>query len=338
MSEITLLAIDLAKHVFQLHGVDERGQMRLQKRLSRAQLMPTLVKLPPCTVVMEACSTSNYWGRRIRTLGHRVRLLAPQHVKAFNRGQKNDRNDAQAIACAARQPGIPEVAIKSEEQQGMMSLHRLRARKVRERIAHTNQLHALAAEFGVLLPRGSAIRLSKVLREKLDAGAFPALLARQLYRELEHLQALSEQLCQLTRCLEEQARLSEPCQRLMQTRGVGAIIATAFVCQIGDPGVFRNGRQVSAYLGLVPRQHSSAERTRLLGITKRGDPYLRSLLVHGARSSLHTAARHPDEPLSRWSLSLRERRGANRAIVALANKLARRLWACLRYGELATAA
>ena len=337
MSEITLLAIDLAKSVFQLCGVDDRGHVRLQRRLSRAQLMPALVKLPGCTVVMEACGSAHYWARSIRALGHTVRLLAPQHVKAFNRGQKNDRNDAQAIACAARQPDIPQVAVKSEEQQAVLALHRLRERTVHERVARTNQLHGLAGEFGVLLPR-SLGRLRAVLLEKLDAGAFPGLLAPQLRAQLDHLQGLGEQLRQLTQHLQQLAEQSEPCRRLMHTRGIGPIIATALSCQIGDASAFRNGRQFAASLGLVPRQHSSADRIRLLGITKRGDPYLRSLLVHGARSAMQSAARHPDDPLSRWALSLRERRGANRATVGLANKLARRLWATLRYGELAAAA
>jgi len=333
VSEITLLAIDLAKSVFQLCGVDDRGQVRLQRRLSRAQLMPALVKLPRCTVVMEACGSAHYWARCIRSLGHTVRLLAPQHVKAFNRGQKNDRNDAQAIACAARQPDMPQVAVKSEEQQAILALHRLRERMVHERVARTNQLHGLAAEFGIVLPTRSPLKLRQLLQEKLDGAALPALLVPQLRVQLEHLEYLRQQLAQLTRQLEQLAQHSPACQRLMHTRGVGPIIATAFTCQVGDPNTFRNGRQFAASLGLVPRQDSSAERTRLLGITKRGDPYLRRLLVHGARAAMRVAARHPHDPLSCWVLKVRERRGANRAAVALANKLARRLWASLRYAE-----
>ena len=331
MSEITLLAIDLAKSVFQLHGIDDQGRARLQRRVSRAQLMPALSQLPCCTVVMEACGSAHYWGRRIRAAGHTVRLLAPQHVKAFNRGQKNDRNDAQAIACAARQPGMPEVALKSEEQQAILALHRLRERMVHERVARVNQLHGLAAEFGVLLPH-TPVRLRRVLREHLDAAALPALLEPQLRLQLAYLEHLCEQLAQLTERIKQLAQDSAPCQLLMRARGVGPLIATAFACQIGDARTFRNGRQVAAWLGLVPRQHSSANHTRLLSITKRGDPYLRKLLVHGARSALRVAPRHED-PISRWALSVRERRGANRAAVALANKLARRLWASLRYPE-----
>lgn len=333
MSEITLLAIDLAKSVFQLCGVDDRGHVRLQRRLSRAQLMPALVKLPRCTVVLEACGSAHYWARCIGQLGHTVRLLAPQHVKAFIRGQKNDRNDAQAIACAARQPDIPNVAVKSEEQQAILALHRLRERMVHEHVARTNQLHGLAAEFGVILPTRSPPKLRQLLQEKLDSGALPALLVPQLRVQLEYLEYLRQQLAQLTGQIKQLAQQSTACQRLMQTRGVGPIIATAFACQVGDASTFRNGRQFAASLGLVPRQHSSADRTRLLGITKRGDPYLRRLLVHGARAAMRVAARHPQDPLSGWVLKVRERRGANRAAVALANKLARRLWASLRYAE-----
>ena len=337
MSEITLLAIDLAKNVFQLCGVDDQGHVRLERRLSRAQLLPTLVQLPQCAVVMEACGSAHYWARAIRALGHRVRLLAPQHVKAFVRGQKNDRNDAQAIACAARQPGLPQVAVKSEEQQAILALHRLRERVIQECVARTNQLHGLAAEFGIVLPSKSPVKLPQVLQEKLDAGTFPGLLVPQLRVQLEHRRTLRQQLAQLTRQLEQLAHHSEPCQRLMQARGIGPIIATAFASQVGDPSFFRNGRQFAASLGLVPRQHSSGDRTRLLGITKRGDAYLRRMLVHGARAAMRVAPRHPDDPLSRWVLQVRQRRGANRAAVALANKLARRLWASLRYAEPACA-
>jgi len=332
-----LLAIDLAKSVFQLLGVDEQGHERLERRVSRRQLLPSLAKLPECTVVMEACGSAHYWARCVRQLGHRVRLLAPQHVRAFNRGQKNDRNDAWAIACAARQPGIPSVAVKSEEQQAILGLHRLRERLIRERVARTNQLHGLAAEFGVLLPRGSPRKLRQMLLEKLDAAALPALLGAPLRVQLESLQALEQQLHTLTRQLEELATRSQPCQRLMQLRGIGPIIATALLAQMGDASHFRQGRQFAASLGLVPQQHSSAHRTRLRGITKRGDAYLRGLLVHGARSALRVAARHPHDPLCRWALAVRERRGPNRAAVALANKLARRSWASLRYAPLTAA-
>jgi transposase len=256
-------------------------------------------------------------------------LISGQYVRAYKRGQKNDRNDAEAIACAARQPGMPQVAVKSEEQQAVLAVHRIRDRLVRERIALTNQLHGLLGEFGIVLPRGL-----KALRQRISAAVdgqkLPGLLRSAVRDQLEHLSHIEERLQATTQQLEQLARDSEPCQRLMRHRGVGPIIATAFAAELANAQAFRNGRQVSAWLGLVPRQNSSGGRERLLGITKRGDGYLRRLLIHGARSALSSAPRHTDA-VSRWSVAVKQRRGANRAAVALANKMARHLWATLRY-------
>lgn len=329
MNEITTLAIDLAKHVFQLHGVDARGATVLQRQVRRAQLLTVLAQIPRCEVVMEACGGAHHWARQIRALGHEARLIAPQYVKAFNRGQKNDRNDAQAIACAGRQPDMPQVAVKSEEQQGILALHRIRERLVKERLQLTNQLHGLMGEFGFVIPRGM-LSMRRAMTELLSEAALPDLLRGTLSDQLEHLGQIERRLKALTEHIGQLAQASEACQRLMRHRGVGPIIATTFAAEIADPQAFKNGRQVSAWLGLVPRQHSSGGRERLLGITKHGDGYLRKLLVHGARSALLRASRHNDA-VSRWSVAVRERRGANRAAVALANKTARQLWAALRY-------
>lgn len=329
MSEITSVAIDLAKRVFQLHGTDAQGQVLLQRQVRRAQLLTVLRQLPPCTVTMEACAGAHYWARQLRDLGHQPQLLAAQHVKAFCRRQKNDRNDAEAIAIAARQPGMPQVAVKSEEQQAVLALHRIRERLLRERIALTNQLHGLLGEFGWLLPHGARALRQQIL-ELLDGRRLPPLLQQALCDQLEHLAQIEAQLDRLTRQLTQLAADSKPCQRLMRHRGVGPLTATAFAAELADPGMFRNGRQVAAWLGLVPRQHSSGARLRLHGITKRGNPYLRKLMVHGARSALRHAPRYPD-PISRWAVAVQERRGTHRACVALANKTARHLWATLRY-------
>lgn len=329
MKEITILAIDLAKQSFQLHGVDASGEMVLQRRVSRVQLLAAVAQIPRCRVAMEACGGAHHWARAIRALGHETHLIAAHYVKAFSRGQKNDRNDAQAIACAARQPDLPRVAIKSEEQQAVLALHRIRERLVKERIQLTNQLHGLLGEFGIVLPRGLS-GLRRTLTALLEEARLPPLLQAPLADQLEHLKQIEQRLMTLTAQIEALARSSEPCQRLMKHRGVGPIIATAFVGEIADPSVFKNGRHCSAWLGLVPRQHSSGEREVLLGITKRGNTYLRKLLIQGARSALLTAARHKDA-VSRWSLAVQERRGGNRAAAALANKMARRLWATLRY-------
>jgi transposase len=329
MKEITTLAIDLAKRVFQLCGVDIHGVAVLQRRVTRAQLLAVVAQIPRCRVVMEACGGAHYWAREIRAVGHETQLIAGHYVKAFSRGQKNDRNDAQAIACASRQPDLPRVAVKSEEQQAVLALHRIRERLVKERIQMTNQLHGLLGEFGIVLPKGIA-SLRRSIAMLLGEARLPPLLQEPIADQLEHLKQIEQRLQTITAQIEALAKASNPCQLLMQHRGVGPIIATAFVGEIADPLVFKNGRHASAWLGLVPRQHSSGDRERLLGITKRGNTYLRKLLIQGARSALLTAARHKD-PVSRWSLALQERRGGNRAAVALANKMARRLWATLRY-------
>jgi transposase len=335
MKEITTLAIDLAKRVFQLEGVDARGASVLQRQVRRAQLLTVLAQIPPCQVAMEGCATAHYWARKARELGHTPRVIPSQYVKSFSRTQKNDRNDAQAIAMAARQPNVPQVAVKSEEQQAVLVLHRIRERVLKERIQLTNQLDGLLLEFGHAMPRGY-LALRRTLASLLTEGKLPILVHQALSDQYEHLAQIELQLQKLTTRIEELAKLSEPCQRLMRHRGVGPIIATAFVAQIADPKTFNNGRQVSAWLGLVPRQHSSGGRERLLGITKRGDTYLRKLLIHGARAALWQAAKH-DDALGRWSIAVKERRGMNRAAVALANKNVRRMWAALRY-DLDTAA
>jgi transposase len=329
MTQITTVAIDLAKRVFQLHGTDEQGHAVLRRQVRRGQLPAVLGQLPRCTVVMEACSSAHHWGRVAASLGHRVRLIAPQHVKAFNRRQKNDRNDAEAIACAARQPQLPSVALKSQEQQAVLALHAIRERLIREQVGLVNQLHGLLGEFGLVLPRARQ-SFKRAVLDIVDGGQVPQLLHRALCEQLEHLRDLEARLAAITGQLQQSAKHSEPCRRLMRHRGVGPIIATAFVAELGDAGAFHNGRQVAAWLGLVPRQHSSGSRIRLLGITKRGNSYLRKQLIHGARAALRCAGRCAD-PVSRWALGLQQRRGWNRACVALANKTARRLWATLRY-------
>lgn len=329
MNQITTVAIDLAKQVFQLHGTDAQGHALLRRQVRRAQLPGVLAQLPRCTVVMEACSGAHYWARVASALGHTVRLIAAQHVKAFSRGQKNDRNDAEAIACAARQPGLPTVALKSEEQQAVLAVHGIRERLIREQVALVNQLHGLLGEFGAVLPRArQAFKLA--VWQILDAGQLPQVLAAAVREQLEHLADLQRRQAATTRQLEQLAKDSAPCQRLMRHRGVGPIIATAFVAELADAKAFHNGRQVAAWLGLVPRQHSSGSRAKLLGITKRGNSYLRKQLIHGARAALRCAGRCSD-PVSRWALGVQQRRGWNRACVALANKTVRHLWATLRY-------
>jgi transposase len=331
MNEITTLAIDLAKNVFELHGVDARGACVLRRRVRRAQLLAVLNQIPPCTVAMEACGGAHHFGRQAQALGHRVRLIAPQFVKPFVKGNKTDRNDAEAICEAAQRPGMRYVALKSVEQQQVLSLHRLRSAAVKMRTALANQLRGLLAEFGVTVPQGlSSLRRALPVLLEDEGNAVPALLRAQLREQRERLIELDAQVRRFTQLIEQQVRANERALSLMQRRGVGPLLASAFAAELPDPHLFKNGRQVGAWLGLVPRQHSSGGKPLLLGISKRGNAYLRTLLIHGARAAMRTAQRHQDAA-SCWARAVKERRGLNKATVALANKMARQLWAQLAY-------
>lgn len=332
MNEITLLAIDLAKQVFQLHGVDARGVCVLRRQVRRAQLLRLIAQLPSCTVAMEACSGAHDWGRRIQALGHRVKLIAPQFVKPFVKGNKTDRNDAEAICEAAQRPGMRFVALKTVEQQQVLALHRMRSTLVKARTALANQMRGLLAEFGLVVAQGlpHLRRELPALLEDADNG-LPPLLREELSVQAQRLRELDAEVHRLTQCIERQARGNERTRALMQRRGVGPLIASAFAAEVGDPRAFKNGRQVAAWLGLVPRQHSTGGKPTLLGISKRGDAYLRTLLIHGARAVVRTADRHEDPP-TQWVHTVKARRGVHKATVALANKMARQLWAQLAYG------
>ena len=326
MKEITTLAIDLAKSVFQLHGVDGRGVTMLRRQVRRGQLLSVIAQLPACLVAMEACASAHYWGRQIRALGHRVKLIPPQYVKPFVKGNKTDRNDAQAICEAALRPEMPSVAVKSEEQQAVLSMHRMRELLEKQRKQLANQLRGLLGEFGIAIPLG-IVALRNALPQAIKA--VPGLLQPTLEQAAERWRELQQQCAEYTRQIEQQAAASPLCQRLMREAGIGPISASAFAATVGDPAHYRNGRQLSASLGIVPRQHSTGGKPLLLGISKRGDSYLRRLLIHGARAVLRYAPGKSD-PLSLWLQQLAARRGVNRAAVALANKNARRLWAIWR--------
>jgi transposase len=326
-----MLGIDLAKNVFQLHGVTGEGRVVVRRQVRRAQLLNTIAKLAPKTVAMEACAGAHEWGRRITALNCQVRLIAPQFVKPFVKSQKNDRNDAEAICEAALRPTMRFVALKTTDQQQILALHRLRAGAVKTRTAMANQLRGILGEFGVVAPQGiGKLRYALPLILEDAQNGLPPLLRSELAQQAQRLRELDAEVARLSARIEALAAAHEPCRRLMQRRGVGPLIASAFVAELGDPRVFHSGRQVAAWLGLVPRQRSSGGRAVLLGITKHGDAYLRTLLIHGARSVVRVAARH-DDPLSRWVCALKERRGVHKAIVAVANKTARQLWAQLAY-------
>ncbi|MES2204747.1 MAG: IS110 family transposase [Pseudomonadota bacterium] len=321
---ITTLGIDLAKNVFQLHGADQAGKAVLKKTVTRAKLPSIVAQLPACTVVMEACGGANFWARQFTANGHQVKLISPQFVKPFVKGNKNDACDAEAIVEAASRPAMRYVSPKTIEQQDMQSLLRIRESCIAMRIKLSNQLRGLLAEYGIVFDKGIN-RLRSALpslfdREKENelTEAFKQLLEMQY----QLLISIDEQLSGLDMKLVVLAKTNETCQRVQQVEGIGPITAVALTATVGNPNDFKNGRHFSAFLGLVPKQNSSGGHDRLLGISKRGDSYLRQLFIHGARAVLLRSGKKLDAR-SRWINGLKERRGMNRATVALANKNAR---------------
>jgi transposase len=333
--KVNRIGIDLAKNVFEVYGVDEHERPVLRRRLRRVQMRAFFAQLPPCLIGMEACGGAHYWARELGRLGHEVRLIAPQFVAPYRKNDKNDRNDAEAICEAVGRPNMRFVPVKSAEQQAVLALHRLRQRLVRERTALVNQARGLLAEYGIVLPEGRhhlRRQLAQIL-DKAEAYALPAL-ACEVFAELyDRYVELEARVQRIERRIEQMAREDETARRLMKVEGVGPLIASAIVASLGDARLFRNGRQFAAWLGLVPRQYSSGGKLRQGRITKRGDRYLRTLLVHGARSALHAMSRREDDARGRWVRALKERRGRNKAIVALAARNARVLWALLAHGR-----
>lgn len=329
MSKITTVGLDLAKQVFHVVCCDARGKVVRKRVLRRAQVLAYFTQLEPALVGMEACGSAHYWARALQALGHEVKLLPPQHVKAFLQGNKNDYNDALAIAEAVIRPQMRTVAIKTVEQQDVQALHRMREQCVAMRTRLCNQLRGLLGEYGVIVPRGVNSlrhRIPEVLEDATNglSDLFRSLLA-QGYQQLR---VLDDDITAYTHRVQQLSRQSDACRRLETIPGFGPIVASVFLSVIGDGQAYRRGRDVSAALGLVPRQHSSGGKSVLLGISKRGDRYLRSLLIHGARSVVLQAA-HKDDQLSGWINRVKAQRGQNKAVVALANKMARIGWAVL---------
>lgn len=331
---ITVIGIDLAKRSFHLCGMDAQGRRVFSKQVSRAKLAQELANRPPCRVAMEACGSAHYWARRFQSYGHEVKLIAPQFVKPFVKSNKNDAADAEAIAEAAQRPTMRFVPIKSVEQQDLQAIHRLRSQAVAQRTAQVNQIRGLLAEYGVIIPQGRA-HVGPCLAEILEnaENGLSALFRASLQGLADERRHLDARVAAYDAQIAALARESEPAQRLMTIPGIGPLVATALIAAIGsDPRLFGNGRSLAAFLGLVPRQHSTGGRDRLLGISKRGDTYLRQLLIHGARAVMRWVERKADA-LSRWATALRARRHTNIAVVALANKLARIAYAVLTSGQ-----
>jgi transposase len=337
MSESTLIGIDLAKNIFRINCVDENGKRLMNKNLHRDSVINFFAPLNECTVAMEACASSHYWGRTIESLGHTVKLIHPRYVTPYRLGDKNDANDAAAICAAAQRPDMRFVRLRSQRQSDIQALHRVREGLVTEKTATTNRIRALLAENGIVIKQGPANVKSSLPGIVDDTFNDLSELMRCLLRsQYTHLVHLFDQLVEL----EEQVRIlvaeEEEYKRLMQMPGVGLITATLLGSELGNGSAFRNGRAFAAYLGLVPRQHSSGGKNLLLGISKRGNRYLRTLLIHGARTALRSIllGRSPfgGGVTEAWTLALFERRGKNKTIVALANKLARIAWAMLAKG------
>ncbi len=331
MNKITTVGLDLAKSVFHAVCCDNRGKVVRKKMLRRSQVLKYFVNLPGCIVGMEACASAHYWARELEVLGHQVKLIPPQYVKAYVRGNKNDYNDALAIAEAVVRPEMRFVAVKTTDQQDLQALLRLREGCLKERTALCNRIRGLLAEYGLILPKGVNV-LRRHLPEFLEDGenGLNDLFRRLLAEGYQQLQDLDRHVDYYTCELERQAQQHDECRRLQTIPGYGSIVASAFHSTIGNGEAYRRGRDVSASLGLVPRQRSSGGKDVLLGISKRGDRYLRSLLVHGARSVVIQAGKK-DDRLSRWINKIRAERGFNKAVVALANKMARTGWAILAH-------
>lgn len=333
MENVTLLGVDLAKNVFQLHGIDDKGNPVLRKRLNREKFVETIANMPPCTIAMEACSGANHWYRKFTSFGHTVKLISPQFVKPFVKGNKTDRNDSFAICEAASRPTMRFVTPKSIDQEDIQAVHRIRSRLIASRTALVNQIRGLLTEYGIII----AQRINNV-RQSLpeileDAENELSFIGRELFANLhEELLGMDKKVAVYDDKINAIFKSNEACRLISKIDGIGPITATAIVATIGDTKVFKNGRHFSSYLGLVPRQSSSGNKERLLGISKRGDSYVRGLLIHGGRAVVRCVGTK-DNPRSNWIRDLTERRGANKAAVAVANKNARIIWAMLSRNE-----
>lgn len=335
MERVTLVGIDLAKEVFALHGVDAQGRTVFRRTLKRKELAPFMAKLPPCRVVSEACGGAHYWGRLFRSQGHETKLIAAQFVKPFKQTrQKNDDVDAEAITEAASRPKMKYVAVKNLQQQDLQSLHRIRQQLISVRVQTSNQIRGLLMEYGVVLDK-SVNKFKEQFLEALESEneLTPAIreATRSLFELFKKMLAEEEKI---ESKLKEYIKESEDVKRLMEVPGVGFLTASLFVASVGDASVFKNGRHLSAWLGLVPLQSSSGGKEKLGKITKTGDCPLRTMIIQGSRAALMAAIKkQKTDPKSEWILKLKEAKGWNVAAVALANRNARVMWHLLKYKE-----
>lgn len=331
--EVKVMGIDLAKNSLHVYGVDAHGHKAVGKKFSRQKLKEYLVTLPACTLAMEACASAHYWARLLKSYGHEVKLIAPQFVKPYVKSNKNDAADAEAICEAAQRPNMRFVPIKAIEQQDMQSIHRMRSLVVARRTALINQTRGLLLEYGIDVPKGRS-KLLKRLPEILEdaENGLTELFREELFGLYEELHHLDERITHYEEKIKQMAQADERAKRLQTIPGIGPMIATALLAAIADIQAFKNGRELAAWLGLVPRQHSTGGKPTLLGISKRGDVYLRQLIIHGARSIVRWADRKTDRN-SQWAAAVQQRRHTNIAVVAMANKMVRIAYALLKNGE-----
>ncbi len=328
---ISLIAIDLAKNVYQVCGVNREGKELFNRKLRRSKLGAFIAQHPDVPIAMEACSGSNYWGRHFQQQGHKVILIPPIHVKPFVQGNKNDRNDAFAISEAARRPRVRSVPPRSVEQTDLILAHRVRDRRIGDRTRLINQTRGLLVEYGIVIATGPAALRSALPLLLEDASNELTPMARQVLHDLlAEWRDLDARIEALDRSINSSARALPQARRLMEIHGVGVLIATAAVAKLGHGTQFKSGRQFSACLGLVPKEHSTGGVQKLGGITRRGDRYLRRLIIQGAWSVIRYADQREDR-LSRWARDVVQRRGKHKAAIAVANKLARIIWAMVRY-------
>jgi transposase len=330
--QISTIGLDLAKNVFQVHGVDEVGKLTITRRLRRGQLIGFFKKLPPCLVGMEACATAHYWARELVKLGHTVRLMPASYVKAYVKRSKNDAADAAGICEAVTRPSMRFVPVKTAESQAALMLHRSRDLLVRQRTQLINALRAHLAEVGLVAATGvdGLKSLLAIIREAGETGQLPGPMRQALQPLVDQLAALQAQIGQLERSIHAQHRASDVSRRLETIPGIGVIGATAIAATVTEPGAFKSGRELAAWIGLVPRQHSTGGKQTLGSISKQGDRYLRRLLIVGATAVIRHARAHPDK--HPWIMKLLAKMPAKKVAVALANKTARIAWAILAKG------
>ena len=331
--KLSRVGVDLAKNVYQLHGVDRSGKTMLKRRLKRHQWFKVLLDKtePDCVIGMEACAGAHHWGRQLQARGYTVKLIPPQFVKPYVKSNKSDAKDAEAICEAMSRPNMRFVTVKCVEQQDIQATHHIRAELMTQRTAKANQVRGLVAEYGLVAPKQlSSLRAAIPCWLEDAENGLTADFRALLQGVWNDLLGLDDRVCEMDKLIKRLAENNEDCVRLQQLRGIGPMTSTAMIASVGDARQYHKGRQMAAAIGITPKQHSSGDKHRLLGISKRGDVYLRTLMIHGARAVVARAT-HKDDRLSRWVTNIANQKHPNVAAVALANKTARMAWAMLRH-------